>query len=137
MVLRNGLALAIPTPINRKIGLIMTPTTNANPVRSKPLTSRDVLMAKKTGVFSIWAAYGANHDPNEYEKLVRITHWTPADVKKEKRLQKEAKRVKPDYVAERSFSEILPLFLSNGRALKEEGFTTQSNQAHRPTYSTS
>jgi len=92
--------------------------------------ARDVLMAKKTGVFSIWAAYGANHDPNEYEKLVRITHWTPADVKKEKRLQKQAKRVKPDYVAERSFSEILPLFLSNRRALKEDVFTTQSNQAH-------
>jgi phosphoglycolate phosphatase len=36
--------------------------------------ARDVLMAKRAGVFAIWAEYGAKHDNDSYAALVRISH---------------------------------------------------------------
>jgi FMN phosphatase YigB (HAD superfamily) len=69
--------------------------------------ARDVLMAKRAGIFSIWAAYGAQHDPMMYSGLVRISHWTPNEVAREKKLTEEAKNIKPDYVARNSFAEVL------------------------------
>lgn len=69
--------------------------------------ARDILMAKRAGVFSIWAAYGAHHDPDMYDKLVRISHWTVDEVDKEKHLRSEAKVIRPDFVAEQEFSEVL------------------------------
>lgn len=77
--------------------------------------ARDILMAKKTGVFSIWAKYGATLHTDNYEKLVRITHWTQEDVEKERRLRKEAENIRPDFVAEDSFVEILPAIFPNER----------------------
>ena len=72
--------------------------------------ARDVLMAKRAKVFAIWAAYGARHDSSEYEKLVRITHWTPEDVQREKQIAKQAQSIRPDFVAEKSFADILQPF---------------------------
>lgn len=69
--------------------------------------ARDMLMAKGAGVFAIWAAYGAKHDPDQYARLVRITHWTKEDVDREIELKEAAKKVKPDFVAEDSFTDIL------------------------------
>nr|WP_193367898.1 HAD hydrolase-like protein [Pelagibius marinus] len=73
--------------------------------------ARDMLMAKQAGVFAIWAAYGAKHDPKEYNKLVRISHWTTEDVRREKSLKLAAEQVRPDFVARGSFSEVLPVIL--------------------------
>ena len=75
--------------------------------------ARDILMAKKAGVFSIWAKYGAILHTDDYEKLVRITHWTQEDVEKERRLRKEAENIRPDFVAEDSFVEILSAIFPN------------------------
>jgi FMN phosphatase YigB (HAD superfamily) len=69
--------------------------------------ARDVLMAKRASVFSIWAAYGAQHDPQLYEKLVRISHWTADEVARELQLKEEAKDVHPDFIARTSFAEVL------------------------------
>jgi len=69
--------------------------------------ARDILMAKRAGVFSIWAEYGSVHDPNLYSKLVRVTHWTPAEVAREQLLKEEARNVQPDFVARTSFAEIV------------------------------
>jgi phosphoglycolate phosphatase len=69
--------------------------------------ARDILMAKRAGVFSIWAQYGAEHDPETYAKLVRISHWTSDEVAKELRLKEEAKSIQPDYIARTSFAEVL------------------------------
>jgi phosphoglycolate phosphatase len=78
--------------------------------------ARDVLMAKRAGVFAIWAAYGALHDTAFYQKLVRISHWAPEDITREGKLREEAKTIKPDYVCHESFSEILaPLGVLNKR----------------------
>lgn len=69
--------------------------------------ARDILMAKRAGVFCVWAKYGAQHESSEYGRLVRITHWTPEDVAREKSLHREAAGVAPDYVARDSFLEVL------------------------------
>lgn len=69
--------------------------------------SKDVLMAKHSGVFAIWAAYGSNHDPSTYESLVRVSHWTPSEIIRARELSAEAKNVSPDFIARIGFSEIL------------------------------
>lgn len=68
--------------------------------------ARDVMMAKRAGVYAIWAAYGAEHNPALYNALVRVSHWTPEEVARERRLSDEAKWIEPDYVAH-SFSDVL------------------------------
>jgi phosphoglycolate phosphatase len=69
--------------------------------------ARDVLMAKKAGVFAIWAQYGAQHDRSLYADLVRVTHWTPDEVAREQRLKAEASLVSPDFIATSSFLQVL------------------------------
>ena len=69
--------------------------------------ARDVLMAKRAGVYAIWAAYGAGHDEAKYAKLVRISHWTEDDIETEKKLKEEAAKVRPEFTAYESFSEVL------------------------------
>lgn len=69
--------------------------------------ARDILMAKRAEVFSIWAAYGAKHNPDLYNDLIRISHWTSDEVATELRLNEEAKYIQPDYIARGSFDEVL------------------------------
>lgn len=72
--------------------------------------TKDILMAKNAGVFAIWAAYGTKHPMGFYEKLVRVSHWTESDIKKEKELVKSIESIVPDYIARNSFSDILSSF---------------------------
>ena len=69
--------------------------------------ARDMLMAKNAGVYGIWAKYGADHSSEDYERLVRISHWTADDVRRERQLCQEAQLIRPDVVAETSFVEVL------------------------------
>lgn len=69
--------------------------------------ARDILMAKRAGVTSVWAKYGAQHSKQDYERLVRVSHWTKADVEQEMKLARMAKSVVPDVILVKSFSEIL------------------------------
>ena len=75
--------------------------------------ARDILMAKRAGVYGIWAKYGAILHTDNYEKLVRISHWTKEDVEKERRLWKEAENIRPDFIAEDSFVEVLSVIFPN------------------------
>lgn len=77
--------------------------------------ARDILMAKRAGVFSIWAKYGAILHTDDYEKLVRVTHWTQEDVETERRLKKEAENIQPDFVAKDSFVEVLSAIFPKGQ----------------------
>lgn len=78
--------------------------------------AKDVLMAKRAGALAVWAKYGNNHDGDTYARLVRVSHWTDADVERELRLRSEAKNVKPDHVCENSIFEILKIFPSSENA---------------------
>lgn len=83
--------------------------------------ARDILMAKRADVFSIWAEYGAEHSPEMYAKLVRISHWTPGEVAREARLRDEARSIQPDYIARHSFAEVLDA-LNVGRLCSNAAF---------------
>lgn len=69
--------------------------------------ARDILMAREAGVFAIWAKYGATHVAADYARLVRVSHWTAEDVKREKRSRERAAGIRPDWIAEQSFLEVV------------------------------
>lgn len=71
--------------------------------------TRDVLLARRAGVFAVWAKYGTNNDPAIYDRLVRVSHWTTADVERERELRTQAGQLVPDLVLERGFDELLPV----------------------------
>jgi FMN phosphatase YigB (HAD superfamily) len=66
---------------------------------------RDIYMANAAGVHSAWAKFGTMYDKALWPKLVRVTHWTDADVEREKVLRDEAGTVVPECVMER-FSDL-------------------------------
>jgi FMN phosphatase YigB (HAD superfamily) len=72
--------------------------------------SRDIGMAKAAGTWAAWAKYGTKYDAWRWEKLVRITHWTPEDVARARRSQELFGDVRPDVTLETSFAEILNHF---------------------------
>jgi phosphoglycolate phosphatase-like HAD superfamily hydrolase len=71
--------------------------------------TRDVSMAKEAGVTAIWAKYGSSYDRELWKYLVRITHWTAADVDREETLRSIYGSVTPDVTIE-SFTELTGLF---------------------------
>lgn len=77
--------------------------------------SKDVFMAKKAGCLAIWAKYGVRRDPDMYEQLVRISHWTDEDIRRERNFANEAATVVPDLTCEQSIAEILPFLRGPAR----------------------
>lgn len=69
---------------------------------------KDIVMAKAAGVTDVWAKYGVAHNRPAYELLRRVTHWSPASVEREKTLTET--ELRPSFVLERSFAEMLELF---------------------------
>jgi FMN phosphatase YigB (HAD superfamily) len=49
---------------------------------------RDIGMAKAAGVWAAWAEYGTKYDPELWNRLVRITHWTKEDVERAEQARK-------------------------------------------------
>lgn len=73
--------------------------------------TRDVLLAKGAGTFAIWAKYGTSHQAGLYEQLVRVTHWSRQDVKREERLRNLAIGTNADLILDNRFDELLPALL--------------------------
>lgn len=70
--------------------------------------TRDVSMAKSAGAKAVWARYGTNYDKKLWDILVRVTHWTDEDVKREAELRTLSKDIAPDFIID-CFAEILTL----------------------------
>lgn len=73
---------------------------------------KDIEMAQKANVSDVFASYGVGHfeDNKEgYELLRAVTHWTDADVERERKIKENALGAKPTYVA-KQFSDILCFF---------------------------
>jgi HAD superfamily hydrolase (TIGR01549 family) len=70
---------------------------------------RDIYMAKSAGLYSAWAKFGTLYDKELWPKLVRITHWTDEDVKREEALRELARGTEPDCILNR-FSDLLCYF---------------------------
>jgi phosphoglycolate phosphatase len=69
---------------------------------------KDVSMAQQAGVIDVWAAYGEAHQRQWYDLLRSVTHWTQADVDRERLLKPG--EVAPNYTLRSSFSELRNLF---------------------------
>lgn len=69
--------------------------------------ARDIGMAKAAGAWAAWAKYGTKYDAEHWARLVRITHWTPADVERAQRAQRDYGEARPDRVLSEGLSEIL------------------------------
>ena len=67
---------------------------------------KDMAMAKDASVLGAYAAYGFSQDRDVYELLKRVTHWSAADVEREKAIN-AGQSVTPDYVLKDSFAELL------------------------------
>lgn len=77
--------------------------------------ARDIMMAKELGIKAVWAQYGTNFSQEQYSKLVRVTHWKSEDVAREKVLKTKAASVRPDFVLNEGFSQILACYNSSER----------------------
>ncbi len=42
--------------------------------------ARDIGMAQAAGAWAAWARYGTVYEKTHWDRLVRVTHWTPEDV---------------------------------------------------------
>ncbi|WP_375758529.1 HAD family hydrolase [Corallococcus exercitus] len=69
---------------------------------------RDIAMAKAAGVKAVWAEYGTRYDQSQWAALVKISHWTSEDVKREAELKQNAAKITPDHTIQR-YSELLAL----------------------------
>ena len=77
---------------------------------------KDVAMAKDAGVFDVWAKYGLTQDTDAYQLLREVTHWSAADVEREKKISE--REIKPSVELSTSYSEqqsLAPEQFSAGR----------------------
>lgn len=66
---------------------------------------KDVLMARDAGVADIYAEYGRAQHTDAYTLLKEVTHWSDADVERERRVT--ARDVNPGVTLKKNFGEIL------------------------------
>jgi phosphoglycolate phosphatase len=70
--------------------------------------SRDISMAKAAGVTAVWARYGTTFDPRHWDILVRVSHWSEEDIRREAELKRRHGMVQPDFTID-SFDELLQI----------------------------
>jgi phosphoglycolate phosphatase len=71
--------------------------------------TRDVSMATEAGVLAVWAKYGTQYERSLWSVLVRVTHWSDEDVRREEELRHRFGNVHPDRTIN-AFPELLSLF---------------------------
>lgn len=69
---------------------------------------KDIAIANEVGVKTAYAEYGRDFDQSLWNVLVKITHWTEEDVKREEMLKHEFTQINPDFVLEK-YSDILEI----------------------------
>jgi len=67
---------------------------------------KDVAMARDANVFDIYAKYGVSQGKPEYELLRRVSHWTDADVERERAIVSKGADFQPTAVLNECFAEI-------------------------------
>ena len=72
---------------------------------------KDISMANAAGVNSIWASYGKNIAQENWSLLVRVTHWSEADVANEENLKVMYEKERPTFEVS-SFTEVSKILLT-------------------------
>jgi FMN phosphatase YigB (HAD superfamily) len=70
--------------------------------------TKDVAMARDAGVTDVYAKYGLAQHTKAYALLRTVTHWSDADVEREKRVGE--RHVKPGIILSNNFEQILSHF---------------------------
>jgi FMN phosphatase YigB (HAD superfamily) len=70
--------------------------------------TKDVAMAQDAGVSDVYAKYGKVQHTPAYQLLREVTHWSDADVEREKRIGE--REVRPSVVLDSGFHQILDHF---------------------------
>jgi hypothetical protein len=74
---------------------------------------KDVAMAQSVGAIDVLAEYGISVNRDGYELLRRVSHWTKADIERERQLAAN-QTVVPRYVLKEQFAELLDIVDFNG-----------------------
>jgi phosphoglycolate phosphatase len=69
---------------------------------------RDVWMARQAGVCAVWARYGTRFAEADWKLVVRVSHWSEDDVRREAKVRAAARGVRPDR-AIAGFAELLDI----------------------------
>jgi FMN phosphatase YigB (HAD superfamily) len=69
--------------------------------------AKDVSMAQHARVTEVWASYGTAHEREEYDLLRRVTHWSEAEVQRQR--ETKAAAVEPAHELREGFDELLTL----------------------------
>ena len=72
--------------------------------------SRDIAMANAAGVHSAWAKYGTQFQRADWDRLVRVTHWTEEDVRRARESESHGRNATPEVTLHARFDEILDHF---------------------------
>jgi len=67
---------------------------------------KDVAMARDVDVFDIHAKYGESQRRPEYSLLQRVSHWTEADVQREREIIAKGHNFEPSAILKETFAEI-------------------------------
>ncbi len=70
---------------------------------------KDIAMAQEAGVTDVFARYGVMQRREEYELLRRVSHWTDADIERERRMR-ALQNVHASYTVTEAFAGLLDLF---------------------------
>ena len=70
---------------------------------------KDIAMAQAVGVVDVHAEYGVSHEMPAYEQLRRVSHWTEADIEREKMSLPTTTPV-PTHTLTTGFHELLDIF---------------------------
>lgn len=84
--------------------LATTETAAQNAIFVGDSLTKDILLAKRCGVWDVFAEYGTRVDPVLFDELLKITYWTDQDVAEDRRLREL--RISPTFTMN-SFRELI------------------------------
>jgi len=76
--------------------------------------ARDVRMGHDAGLWTAWARYGTTHDPHDWQRVVDVSPWTPAQ-RAQACMCAPSDEVTPHVVLHESFAELEASFDFGGR----------------------
>lgn len=70
---------------------------------------RDVAMARRAGAWAVWARFGTRHDSQDWQRLVRVTHWTDDEIRRAENPKPRSGDM-PHVTLERDLAEVFEHF---------------------------
>lgn len=81
--------------------------------------TRDVQMGRSAGLWTAWARYGTTHDPRDWQRVVDVSPWTPAQ-RAQACMPAPSCEASPHVVLHESFAELMASFELAGHGASHE-----------------